>query len=922
MKWKEYEPKWQKIWEDKKIFVPKLNNNKPKFFLTIPYPYTSGALHIGHGRSYTLGDIIARFKRHTGHNVLFPMAFHISGSPILSISDKLKKEDSKTISLYKTYLRIYEDSEEKVDQLIKEFEDPKRVAEYFAEKIINDFKSIGYSVDWTRKFNTGQERYNKFVEWQFHKFKDAGILVKGKHPILWSLQAGQPVGEDDIVDGDIDKVTINEFTMVKFEMDGEFVVTATLRPETLFGVTNLWINPIGIYVHAKVDDEYWYMSREAAEKLRAQGKKVEVTKDLRGRELLSRLVKNPINGERIPILPASFVKLTNGTGIVFSVPAHAPYDYQALKDLKTSQRFANIIPNILPVIVNVPGYVIPAQDAVERQGIHDQKDPLLEEVSKEIYKAEFYSGVLNEKCGDFAGTQVSKVKEKIKGWLESQNITEILYETSRLAVTRSKNTVVVSVLDDQWFIDYSNKDWKSKSKNHINKMKIFPEKYRKMFLDTVDWLDKRPCARRRGLGTTFPFDKEWVIEPLSDSTIYMAYYTIARHLMDIKTEKLTPSFFDSVFLGTGKVKGVSEKKIKEMRRDFLYWYPNDLRHTAPAHISNHLTFFIMHHLAIFPEEFWPKAITLNEMIIREGVKMSKSKGNVIPLVHVSNKYGSDLYRLYVVSSGDFDAVIDWRERDVLSVSNKLEKFVDIIEKSTDAKESELNPVDEWFISKFYMALKKTTEFMTNFEFRDAIIEILFKMLNDFKWLERRSSNPYGVVRKIAKDWLISLAPIIPHTAEEYWKKLKGDGFASLAPWPKIPKINEESIQGEEYIINVVEQIRNISKMTETIPCKVYLYTAKSWKVKALEVVLEDKERAMKRITEFTNKEEASKAIQKLIKQRVWEKFTKPLDEKLLLNEARTTLEKELNAIVEIDSIRDPLKKKVKAMPFRPAIYLE
>ncbi len=921
MRWKNYEAKWQRLWEEKSVFVPRPGGKK--FFITVPYPYTSGALHIGHGRTYTLGDVIARFKRHRGFNVLFPMAFHISGSPILSISDRISKGDAKTINLYTEYVRIYEEGDAR--RIVEKFKDPEEVASYFASRIAQDFKSVGYSIDWTRKFNTGEPHYNRFVEWQYQKLKEKGVIVKGKHPILWSLEDGQPAGEDDIVDGDTNRVSIVEFTALKFPFGGEFLVAASLRPETVFGATNLWVNPQGIYARAKVDGENWIISREAAEKLRVQGKKVEVSKEFRGRELLGRFAENPVNGEKLPILPAQFVDLDNGTGVVYSVPGHAPYDYQGLVDLRTNQRFASLVKEI-PVIIDLPGYTVPAKEIVESYGIHDQKDPRLEDATKELYKVEFYSGVLNKRCGKFAGMEVSKAKEAVRDWLISEGKAGVFYETSRKATTRGNSKVVVAVIEDQWFIDYSNPEWKKTAKNWIKKMFIFPEKFRKWFLDTVDWLDKRPCARKRGLGTRFPFDREWVIESLSDSTIYMAFYTIANRVKKLPAEKLKPEFFDFVFLGRGKAGevgkrlGIDEALLKEMREEFLAWYPNDLRHTTPAHISNHLSFFIMHHLAIFPEKHWPLGVSLNEMLIREGMKMSKSKGNVIPLAHVAKKYGADLYRLYVVSSSDFDAVVDWRERDVQAVSNRLERFIEAIERSATAEDGEEGPVDRWFISKFWLSLKKATEHMENFRFRDAVVEMLFKMLNDLKWLEKRSRNPYWTVKKVAKDWIISLAPVVPHTAEELWQKF-GEGFASLAPWPEPGEIDREALEREEFIKGVIDQVREVSKLADRKPRRVYLYTAEDWKFRALEAVLKEKERAMKAVAGLKNRE-APKVVQSLIKQRVWEKFSTAIDEEKVLVEAKDALEEELGASVEINSRHDPLGKMGKAMPFKPAIYIE
>ncbi len=935
MKWKTYEDKWQKRWDEQRTFVPKARNapGQKKFFITVPYPYTSGALHIGHGRTYTLGDVIARFKRLQGFNVLFPMAFHISGSPILSISEKIKKEDTKTLALYREYLRIYEgDDHPKISKILESFKEPKNVANYFADKIQIDFKSIGYSIDWTRKFNTGMPRYNKFIEWQFTKLKEKGVLVKGKYPILWSIDGDQPVGEDDIVDGDTNKVSINEFTGLYFESEFGFFIAATLRPETVFGATNIWLNPDKYYVVVDVGKERWVVSENAVKKLKIQGKKVKILKREKGKYFIGGSVKTP-TGKTVPILPADFVDPKNGTGVVYSVPAHAPYDYMALVDLKYHEKWGKVVDSIEPiVIIDIPGYGIPAKEICEQMGIRNQKDSQLEEATKEIYKAEYYSGVLNDKCEQFSGIAIHTIKNEVKNELIKKGKAVLFYETSRPAITRTGSPVAVAVLDNQWFIDYSDKKWKDQTRRHLESMLIYPDKFRKLFLDTVDWLDKRPCARRKGLGTKFPFDKDWVIESLSDSTIYMAFYIIVPYLNKIKPEKLTTDVFDFLLLGKGNINKIAEKTglsvdmLKQARADFEYWYPNDHRHTAPAHISNHLSFFIMHHLAIFPEAAWPKGISLNEMLIREGMKMSKSKGNVIPLNHVKKKYGADLYRLYVTSSADMDAVVDWREKDVSAVQRKLEKFIEILDACESVQERPVNDSsDKWILSRFYNSLNSAIEMMSEFRFREALIEIFFKMLNDVRWFERRNSQPYGILRTIIKDWLIILSPVIPHTAEEYWERFGGNGLISTARLPKVRKdlIDNKAEKQEAFIQNILEDIRNMIKMAEKTPKTIYLYTAPEWKWQALELVSKEKSNALKKIKKFKNPAEAAKIISSFVKNRVWEiEDQSKIDEVSLIKEADKILKSEFGAEIKVNESYDPMKKAVKAMPFRPAIYIE
>ncbi|EQD78772.1 Aminoacyl-tRNA synthetase, class I (M) domain protein, partial [mine drainage metagenome] len=146
------EQKWQEIWLAKEVFKA-IPDNREKYLITVPWPYTSGPLHVGHARTYSIADFIARYKRLRGYNVMFPMGFHESGTPILAISQRLKKGDQKTIDLYSKYILEYED-EGNVPQIIESFKEQEALAGYFADKIMKDFNSLGFSIDWSRQFKS------------------------------------------------------------------------------------------------------------------------------------------------------------------------------------------------------------------------------------------------------------------------------------------------------------------------------------------------------------------------------------------------------------------------------------------------------------------------------------------------------------------------------------------------------------------------------------------------------------------------------------------------------------------------------------------------------------------------------------------------------------------------------------------------
>src|SRR3990170_1636009 len=172
-------------------------------------------------------------------------------------------------------------------------------------------------------------------------------------------------------------------------------------------------------------------------------------------------------------------------------------------------------------------------------------------------------------------------------------------------------------------------------------MALYPETARKQFEHTIDWLNDWPCTHHQGLGTKLPWDEHWVIESLSDSTVYMAYYTIAHVLQDGKlrsevpwAQHLTDAFFDHVFLGTGDAAdvatavGTDAQTVGLLRREFAYWYPFDLRNTGKDLVQNHMTFCLFNHVALFPKELSPRGFGVTGYVRMGGKKMSKSRGNV------------------------------------------------------------------------------------------------------------------------------------------------------------------------------------------------------------------------------------------------------------------------------------------------------
>src|SRR3989344_3603534 len=237
------ESKWQKAWAQKKAFEPQVDKKQKKFFFTVPYPYTSGPLHIGHGRTYTVADAYVRFKRMQGFNVLWPMGFHITATPILAVSRRIEQKDPEAIKTFSEYIRLYESDPDKANEILNSFVEPQKVADYFASVISSDFNSLGFSIDWSRSFTTGDREYNKFIEWQFNRLRELDLITKGTHPVLYCVNDKNAVGEDDIQNGDTIEPGIEEYVLIKFKFSDSYLIATTVRPDTIFGATNIFVIP-------------------------------------------------------------------------------------------------------------------------------------------------------------------------------------------------------------------------------------------------------------------------------------------------------------------------------------------------------------------------------------------------------------------------------------------------------------------------------------------------------------------------------------------------------------------------------------------------------------------------------------------------------------------------------------------------------
>ncbi|MDQ4056447.1 MAG: leucine--tRNA ligase, partial [Thermoproteota archaeon] len=660
--------------------------------------------------------------------------------------------------------------------------------------------------------------------------------------------------------GDVEP-DFNEYILIKFKLDDGYIIpTATLRPETIYGVTNLWVNPNVEYVRIQIDNERWIVSKEAARKLEFLNHKVAIQSSIYGKQIVGKYVEDPIRKVSIPLYPASFVESDNGTGIVMSVPGHAPYDFQAIEDLKKNislrNEFVSLKIDVIPLtIIGSDDYndaggndsilLSPAAKIISKFKVKDQEDPQLEKATNELYSHEYYKGKMLQNTGKYVGIPVSVAKDMIKNEIISNGIAEIMFELINKPVRcRCGTECVVKILNDQWFINYGDKKWKKLAHECINKMDIVPEEIRQEFNYVIDWLRERACARKSGLGTKLPLDQDWIIESLSDSVIYMSYYILAKYVNHTNNnnnnsisdgsnkliinlnnvDTLNDSFFDYIFLGNGDVRqiaaecNVSISLIESIRNEFSYFYPLDARHSGRDLVQNHLSFFIFNHVAIFTRENWPRKIVVNGSVLMEGKKMSKSLGNIIPLRAAIKEHSADVIRLAMLSSAELLQDADFSFEAIKGIRSKLDdiydmaieysmvksKFGSSLFSSIILSEANTEIEDRWLLSRLQNHITDITVSMDKLRVRKALHDILYLLDQDLQWYRKR------ITAKNRDDSLIALtlaifldnrirmlAPFAPFISEEVWEIIGGKYDSIIfAGWPIVDEDKKDPIAEE------------------------------------------------------------------------------------------------------------------------------
>ncbi len=944
-----YEKHWLSVWSEKRLFESEPIGGKKKVFVTFPFPYMNGPLHIGHCFTATRVDVYARFKRMRGFNVLFPWAWHWTGESIPGMSYRLSLGDE---GVRKAFL----ETDGVPPSEVERFVDPEYLASYYTRVSREAVKETGFSIDWRREFRTVDPAFKKFVEWQYLRLRERGFVVQGTHPVVWCKRDESPTGDHDRMEGE--GVSPEEFNLIKFRVEGggspRWLVAGTLRPETIFGATNVWVHPEGAYCEADVDGEVWIISSSATNRLAEQLHSVKVLRELKGSELLGKTVTAPITGASLPVLPATFVDADLVTGVVYSVPAHAPYDYMGLVDLQEGR--ANASPEISAIarrlgpisMIAIQGYSdVPAQDEVRKRGIRDSSDPRLEEATAELYKAEFHRGIMKQNCGSYRGMKVSEAKPTVVEEMKGGGVLAVMMELPQRVVCKCGTRCYVKILENQWFLNYSDPAWKEKTKSLIRRANVYPEQSLEWYYSTIDWLRNWSCARRSGMGTKLPWDKEWIVETLSDSTIYMAFYTISQlvNAERVKFDQLVPEVFDYVLLGIGseahvaKLSGIDLRLLRAMRTEFLYWYPVDLRNSAKELIPNHLTFFAFHHAAMFEEAQWPVGFSVNGMIEIEGQKMSKSRNIFVTWRQALELYGADALRATLALAADGMDDADWKSKNAEDMKFKIESLFPFMEKSLrESERRDPDELDAWLISVMRHRIETVTASVESMKIRKALSVALLDVWNDIRWYLRREEGPRRqTMELVSETWIRLLSPFIPFAAEELNQRNGGKGLMSTADWPSTTEFPEDlGAETAELLVNrVLEDARNLLKIIKESKKKLSLYVssdeASSYFTELSRVQKEggDRGSVIKKYAGTGIKPERVIKLQYELGEELVQRLAglEDFDEFHILKGAATFISSELGIEVNVfkaggKDVYDPGKKAGGALPFKPAFYLE
>ena len=752
---KQIESKWQNIWYSQNTFAAKDDYSLPKYYCLVEFPYPSGqGLHVGHPRSYTALDIVARKKRLEGYNVLYPMGWDAFGLPTENFA-------------------------------IKNHIHPAEVTKTNIAHFKQQLQSLGFSFDWTREINTTDPSYYKWTQWIFLQLYKKGLAYKKKMAVNWCTSCKCVLANEEVVNGvcercgsevirkeqsqwmlkitdyadrlvkDLDTVDFIDRVKVQqrnwigrstgAEVDfattlGDTLTVYTTRPDTLFGATYMVISPEHPLIEKWADslknlDAVRAYQNEAAHK--SDFERTELNKEKTGVKLDGVMGINPVNDTEIPIFISDYVLTSYGTGAIMAVPAHDTRDWEFAKKFD------------LPIIEVVAGSKV----GVENEAFTDcatgvmTNSAFLTGMTVEEAKKAITEWLTKE------GKGRQKVNFKLRDWVFSRQ----RYWGEPIPIVKCEKCGYVPLPEEQLPLTLPNVDSYEPTdtgESPLAKM--------------TDWVNTTcPCcggpAKRET--DTMP---QW-----AGSSWYFLRY------MDPHNDKAL----------------VSPEAAK-------YWSPVDWYNGGMEHTTLHLLYSRFWHKFLYdigvvptPEPYQKR--TSHGMILgQNGEKMSKSRGNVVNPDEIVDTYGADTMRLYEMFIGDFEKAAPWNFDSIKGCKRFIEKYWNLQEKVTDG--DEYSPELEALIHK---TVKKVTFDIDNLKANTAIAAMM-TLVNEM--------TQKGCNKAELKTLTILLNPFAPHVTEEMWQVMNYGGMVNEAKWPEYDdeKTKENSV---EIVLQVMGKVR--SRMT-------------------------------------------------------------------------------------------------------------
>ena len=726
--YKAIEKKWQKKWEEAGIFHAVNGSDKPKFYALVEFPYPSGqGLHVGHPRSYTALDIVARKRRKNGYNVLYPMGWDAFGLPTENFAIK--------------------------NHIHPEIVTKNNIA-HFKEQLV----SLGFSFDWSREINTTDPDYYKWTQWIFLKLFEKGLAYKKEMSVNWCTSCKCVLANEEVVNGVCERcgsevvhkvksqwmLKITEYAQrliddldhldfiervklqqknwigrstgaeVKFKTTtGDELKVYTTRPDTLFGATYMVISPEHPFVekwaeNLKNIDEIKAYRAEAAKK--SDFERTEVAKEKTGVRLSGVEAINPVNGKQIPIFVSDYVLMTYGTGAIMAVPAHDTRDYE----------FAKVFD--LPIVEVVAG------GDVEKEAFTDCATGKM-----------VNSGFLN-------GLTVEEAKKAIIEWLEKEGVGEPK-------------------------VNFKLRDWV------FSRQRYWGEPIPIVHCDKCGYV----ALPESELPLKLPEVESYEPTDNGESPLAMIDSFVnttcphcggpAKRETDTMPQWAGSSWYFLRYCDPHNDKELASKEALD------YWTPVDWYNGGMEHTTLHLLYSRFWHkflydIGVVPTKEPYAKRTSHGMILGEnGEKMSKSRGNVVNPDDVVRDYGADTLRLYEMFIGDFEKAAPWSTSSIKGCRRFVERIWNLQNNLNDepghskALEKALNKT-----------VKKVTEDIEEMKFNTAIAAMM-SLLNEADKAGSISKEDYKTIINL-------LNPFAPHITEELWEMQQFGGFCSLADWPE------------------------------------------------------------------------------------------------------------------------------------------